>query len=72
VGPPFVVYRCQLGFPIIDPSKTSPDNLKPGIQNDGVHRIDSDRKLGVLVDGFDAFVSYAYAAGTELQQIVPE
>ncbi|MCA9597612.1 MAG: IgGFc-binding protein [Myxococcales bacterium] len=69
--PPFIVHRCQLSFPVIDPDKTD-DNLSPGFQDDGVHRIDSDAKIGVLVDGFDAYVSYAYAAGTELTQIVPE
>ncbi len=69
--PPFVVHRCQLSFPVIDPTLDPPDNLKPGQQNDGVHRLDSDRKVGVLVDGFDAYVSYGYAAGTELTEIVP-
>ncbi|MCA9647871.1 MAG: IgGFc-binding protein, partial [Myxococcales bacterium] len=69
-SPEFVVYTCQLSFPVIDPSKEAPDNLSPGIQNDGVHRIDSDRAVGVLVDGFDSFVSYGYAAGTDLREIV--
>jgi hypothetical protein len=69
--PPWVVYRCQLGFPTIDVSGDVPVT-SPGIQDDGVHRVDADRPVGVLVDGFDAFVSYGYAAGTELVQIVPE
>jgi hypothetical protein len=69
--PPFVVYRCQLSFPVIDPDKET-DKVSPGFQNDGVHRIDADEPVGVLVDGFDAYVSYAYAAGTELNQLVPE
>ena len=68
--PPFVVHRCQLSFPIVDPIEGT-TGLEPGLQNDGVHRIDSDRKIGVLVDGFDSFVSYAYAAGTELVEIIP-
>jgi hypothetical protein len=67
--PPFIAYRCQLGFATIDPQKTSPDNLSPGIQNDGVHRITSDRPVGVVVSGFDSFVSYAYAGGTELRDL---
>jgi len=29
-----------------------------------------DQRVGVLVDGFDRNVSYAYAAGTELNEIV--
>jgi hypothetical protein len=68
--PELVVWRCQLSFPVIDPSKET-DKLSPGLQNDGVHRIDATHKVGVLVDGFDAYVSYGYAAGTELMQLVP-
>jgi len=72
VGPsPFLVYECQLSFPIIDPNQVAPANLSPGAQNDGVHRVESNAKVGVLVDGFDSYVSYAYAAGTELEFIVP-
>ncbi|HTQ03226.1 MAG TPA: IgGFc-binding protein [Polyangiaceae bacterium] len=67
----YVVYSCQLGFPIIDPNGQPPENFQPGTQNDGVHVIESDRDIGVLVDGFDRYVSYAYAAGTELSLIVP-
>jgi hypothetical protein len=65
-----VVHRCQLSFPVIDPNKET-DKLSPGLQNDGVHRIDSNQRVGVLVDGFDAYVSYGYAGGTELTEIVP-
>ena len=69
VGPsPFVVYACQLSFPVIDPNKLT---VSAGTQNDGVHRVESNAKVGVVVDGFDSFVSYAYAAGTELELIVP-
>lgn len=69
--PPFVVYRCQLSFPAIDPNLPAPQNVLPGRQNDGVHRVQSDFPVGVLVYGFDAFVSYAYAGGTELKDINP-
>ncbi len=73
VGPsPFVVYSCQLSFPIIDPNKLAPFNISDGVQNDGVHRVDASAKVGVIVDGFDSYVSYAYAAGTELEVIVPK
>lgn len=68
----YVVHLCQLSFPIIDDTSDAEENVLPGEQNDGVHRIEAERKVGVLVDGFDAFVSYAYAAGTELELIVPE
>jgi hypothetical protein len=71
-GPPaYVVYSCQLSFPKIDMTKPRPDNLSPGLQNDGVHRLLANQPVGVIVDGFDYFVSYAYAAGTELSFIVP-
>ncbi len=63
-------YRCQLSFAAVDPNT---GEVTPGLQNDGVHRITSDLPVGVTVWGFDAFVSYAYAAGTELMEIaVPE
>jgi hypothetical protein len=66
-----VVYTCQLSFPTIDMSKPRPDNLSAGRQNDGVHRVVANEPVGVLVDGFDFYVSYAYAGGTELSFIVP-
>jgi hypothetical protein len=68
----FTVYRCQLGFPVVDTSATAQVPLSPGIQNDGVHRIEASTRVGVIVDGFDKNVSYAYAGGTELTEIVPE
>jgi hypothetical protein len=62
------IYRCQLSFPIID--MTQPTNpVMPGMQNDGVHRIVSNTAVGVLVVGWDSFVSYGYAAGTQLEEI---
>lgn len=64
--PSHVVYRCQLSFPVIDPDLPAPHNVLPGRQNDGVHRVQSDYPVGVLVYGFDSYVSYAYAGGTEL------
>jgi hypothetical protein len=36
-----------------------------------VHEVVATRPVGVIVDGFDRNVSYAYAAGTELTEIVP-
>lgn len=68
----FRVVRCQLSFPAIDPSVQSEAPLSSGTQNDGVHRVISDLPIGVIVDGFDRNVSYGYAAGTELREIVLE
>ena len=70
--PPFWVYSCQLSFPIVDTSIDAEAVVQDGMQNDGVHRLEATRPVGLLVDGFDNFVSYAYAGGTELSQIVPE
>jgi hypothetical protein len=67
--PPLLVYRCQLAYPVIDPLKIAPDNVLPGVQNDGVHRLVSDYPLGIEVTGFDSYVSYGYAGGTELREI---
>jgi hypothetical protein len=64
----FDVFRCQLSFPKID--MTLPMNpVQAGLQNDGVHRILSNTAVGVLVFGWDSFVSYGYAAGTQLEEI---
>jgi hypothetical protein len=61
-----LTYRCQLSFPTIDPDS---GEILPGDQNDGVHRIVSQAPIGVTVFGFDRYVSYAYAAGTELREL---
>ncbi len=63
------VYRCQLSFPTIDPTLPPDQGVFPGQQNDGVHRVTSDRNVGVLVYGFDERVSYGYAAGTRLEAL---
>jgi hypothetical protein len=68
--PRFVVYQCQLGFPVIDLNASADGVLSPGVQNDGVHTIDATDPVNVLVDGFDRNVSYAYAAGTDLREII--
>ncbi len=61
-----VIYHCQLSFPTIDPDT---GEILPGNQDDGVHRIVSATPIGVTVFGFDRYVSYAYAAGTDLREI---
>ncbi len=66
---PFVVRTCQLGFPVARQEEDG-ITLEPGVQDDGVHRIFADRPVGVLVDGFDRYVSYGYAGGTELRELV--
>jgi hypothetical protein len=70
-SPPFVVYRCQLSFPVIDANVPAPNNVHPGKQNDGVHHVQADLAVGIVAYGFDSYVSYAYAGGTELRVINP-
>jgi hypothetical protein len=63
-APERVVYRCQLSFPEIT---SGPDGETfPGDQDDGVHTVVSDREVGIVVYGFDRFVSYAYVGGLDL------
>ncbi|MCA9670705.1 MAG: IgGFc-binding protein [Myxococcales bacterium] len=65
----FVAYKCQLSFPEVDETLIPPRNLAPGSQNDGVHRLRANRPIGLVVYGFDAYVSYGYPGGTDLEII---
>lgn len=70
--PNYVVYRCQLSFPRISPTRRAPDNVLPGRQQDGVHIVDSDDRdqgVMVIVSGFDSYVGYGYAGGTRTESI---
>lgn len=69
---PYWSYRYQLSYPIIDPTQPPPNNVQPGKQNDGVHHIQADAPVGVMAYGFDSYVSYAYAGGTQLTVINPQ
>lgn len=66
-GVEWEVHRCQLSFPEVTP----PPNvqIKDGDQDDGVHTVVADQEIGVVVYGFDRFVSYAYAGGLDLEII---
>jgi len=55
--------RCALSQPIITPGLPRPDNLDPGVQNDGTHSIRADAPVGLVVYGFDYNVSYGYSGG---------
>ncbi len=65
--PDLVVYRCTLSLP--DVYGEPPVHVEPGMQRDGVHRLVADLPVGVLVYGFDAYVSYAYVAGLDLKPL---
>jgi hypothetical protein len=62
--PERVVYRCQLSFPEVTSGPLG--ETFPGDQHDGVHTVVSDREVGIVVYGFDRFVSYAYVGGLDL------
>jgi len=78
IGPPdaqnnddrLIFWECQLGFPLVD-DNVDPVTVEPAEQNDGVHRVSAELPVVILVSGFDAYVSYAYAAGTQLREIAP-
>jgi hypothetical protein len=59
--------RCPLSDPFVD----DPNN--PALQDDGRHVIESDNgeRIGLIVWGWDSYVSYGYPAGTNLDLINP-
>ncbi|MBX3269032.1 MAG: IgGFc-binding protein [Sandaracinaceae bacterium] len=65
--PDWLVYRCQFSFPEV----IGLPNVRvlEGEQNDGYHTVVASEPVGLTVYGFDAFVSYAYAGGLNLQEI---
>ncbi len=65
--PDRVIYRCQLSFPKVTSGNDS--RVLAGDQHDGVHTLVADREVGIVVNGFDRFVSYAYVGGLNLQII---
>ena len=62
-----MIYRCQLSFPKVTSGANS--HVLAGEQHDGVHTIVADHPVGIIVDGFDRFVSYAYVGGLNLTVI---
>jgi hypothetical protein len=68
--PRYVVHTCQLSFPLVDNDRPYPNNVRPGLQRDGVHTVTANQPVGVWVSGFDLRVSYGYPAGTRLQPLL--
>jgi hypothetical protein len=65
--PDWLVYQCQISFP--DVIGLPRPRVEDGEQDDGVHTIVSSEPVGVLVFGFDSFVSYGYVAGLNLDPL---
>jgi hypothetical protein len=60
---------CSLSDPIVSMEGARVVVDEGDQSNDGVHRLTSDRPVGLTVYGFDAFVSYGYPGGTDLRAI---
>jgi hypothetical protein len=65
--PDQVIHRCQLSFPRVTSGPNS--RVLANDQRDGVHTLLADREIGIVVYGFDRFVSYAYVGGLNLDII---
>ena len=66
----FEIYKCQLSFPHILPG-IDPVTQRRAIEHvnqaDGVHSITSDEPVGVILYGFDSYVSYGNAGGMDVR-----
>jgi hypothetical protein len=65
----FDTIKCGLSDPEVFSGVAPPFNVQEGIQNDGVHSIRADQPVGLIVYGFDSFVSYGYPGGSDLEFI---
>lgn len=72
--PDQVIYRCQLSFPEIGECEPGVRGCEGGFsdgeQNDGTHTLVATEPVGLVVYGFDAFVSYAYVGGLNLETLL--
>ncbi len=67
LAPDLVVHTCQLSEPdVLGPGD---DQVRPGIQRDGVHRLIATGPVLVLASGFDRHVGYAYPAGLDVHRL---
>ncbi len=68
--PDYYVITCALSAPEWDPELRA---VVPGLQNDVPHEVyvrgGGSRGIGIIVYGFDRYVSYGYAGGTDLRLI---
>jgi hypothetical protein len=53
----WVAYHCQLGFPVLSADEP---RVRSGVQADGAHTIAASLPVGVVVYGWDRYISYAY------------
>jgi hypothetical protein len=71
--PDYYIVTCALSQPVVLPGVPRPDNVLEGIQEDGVHEVRLEGSgsggLGLVVYGFDSYVSYGYPGGTDLRAL---
>lgn len=65
--PAYLVYRCQLSFPDVIGAPNV--RIEDGVQDDGYHTLRANDDVSLIVSGFDAYVSYAYTGGLDLDPI---
>lgn len=69
--PDYFVITCSLSSPEIIEGLPRPDNIVDGVQEDGVHEVRVEgggvQGIGLVVYGFDSYVSYGYPGGTDLR-----
>lgn len=71
--PEWLVYRCQFSFPDVSVLSSQGEvvnaRVDDGFQDDGYHTLRASDEVGIVIYGFDAFVSYAYAGGLNLDPL---
>ncbi len=71
--PDHYVVTCALSRPIVLNGPPRPDNVLEGEQQDGVHEVRLEGGgpggIGLVVYGFDSYVSYGYPGGTDLRAL---
>ncbi len=67
----YYIITCALSAPEYVEGLPRPDNIIDGIQEDGVHEVrvegEGVQGIGLIVYGFDSYVSYGYPGGTDLR-----
>ena len=71
--PDHYVITCALSRPIVHEGLPRGQNVEEGDQQDGVHEVRLEGSggggIGLVVYGFDSYVSYGYPGGTDLRAL---